>query len=187
MKGIILSEFIEYIEQELGESAAQKIIDQSELESEGAYSRVGLYDYQELISLLTNTASLTQRDADSLLDGFSDHLFAMFKRDYGAFFDGVNNAAEMLMQIDNHIHVEVKKLYPDAELPTFNYSINDKQQLILNYSSPRPLASVAQALVQACLKYFGNNEQLIRASLAEDHKSATFEIQITEANLVLHN
>jgi len=59
MKGIILSEFIEYIEQELGESAAQKIIDQSELESEGAYSRVGLYDYQELISLLTNTASLT--------------------------------------------------------------------------------------------------------------------------------
>ena len=50
-----------------------------------------------------------------------------------------------------------------------------------------PLASVSQALVQACLKYFGNNEQLIRASLAEDHKSATFEIQTTKANLVLHN
>ena len=183
MKGIILSEFVEYIEQELGESAAQKIIDQSELESEGAYSRVGMYDYQELIRLLTNTASQSQRDAGKLLDGFSDHLFAMFKRDYSSFFDGVDNAIEMLMQIDNHIHVEVKKLYPDAELPAFNYSINEQQQLILNYTSPRPLASVAQALVQACLKYFGDHEKLISAEHSEDQKSATFKIQTTNKKL----
>lgn len=187
MKGIILSEFVGYIEQELGESTAQKIIDQSKLESEGAYTRVGMYDYQELISLLTNTASETQRDADSLLNGFSDHLFATFKRDYSVFFNGVNNAAEMLMQIDAHIHVEVKKLYPDAELPTFDYSINDSHQLILNYTSPRPLASVAQALLQACLKYFGDNEQLICANLSDDHKSATFKIQTTQSKLALEN
>jgi len=175
MKGIILSEFIEFIEQQLGESAAQKIIDQSDLESGGAYSRVGMYDYQELIRLLTNTASQSKCDANELLDSFSHHLFSMFKRDYSMFFEGVNNAAQMLMQIDNHIHVEVKKLYPDAELPSFNYT-QKGNQLTLHYASPRPLALVAQALVKACLAFFGNNEQLISAELASDQKSASFII-----------
>lgn len=176
MKGIILSEFIEFIEQELGELAAQKIIDESNLESDGAYSRVGMYDYQELIRLLTNAATQSKRAADELLDAFSHHLFAMFKRDYSMFFDGVENAVQMLMQIDNHIHVEVQKLYPDAELPSFNY-IQKDNQLVLDYTSPRPLALVAQALVNACLKFFGNNEKLIKSELSEDHKSAVFTIQ----------
>jgi len=176
MKGIILSEFVEYLELELGESTTQQIIDQSDLSSDGAYSRVGMYDYQELIRLLTNTCTQSDRSADELLDGFSNHLFSMFKRDYSMFFDGVENAAQMLMQIDNHIHVEVKKLYPDAELPTFNYTQN-ANQLTLNYTSPRPLAVVAQALVKACITFFGQNERLTNSEISEDQKSATFTIE----------
>jgi len=178
MKGIILSEFVEYIEQTLGVSVAQRIIDNSNLESDGAYTRVGMYDYHELINLLTTTASETQTEASILLDGFSNHLFAMFKRDYSVFFEGVDNAAQMLMTIDNHIHIEVKKLYPDAELPKFDYTYNDNN-LILNYTSPRPLASVAQSLVKACLKFFGDDEKLVSAIISEDQKSAQFKIQVT--------
>lgn len=176
MKGIILSEFVEYIEEQLGEATAQKIIDDSGVESDGAYSRVGMYDYQELIQLLTQAVAETETEADVLLEGFSDHLFKMFKRDYSVFFDGVGSAAEMLSQIDNHIHVEVKKLYPDAELPSFNY-VHEGNKLTLNYTSPRPLASVAQSLVGACIKYFGSKEKLVSTQIASDHKSASFEIQ----------
>lgn len=175
MKGIILSEFIEFLENELGDDRAQKIIDQSELPSEGAYSRVGLYDYHELIRLLTETVSETQTAADVLLEQFSEHLFSIFKRDYGLFFDGVNNAAEMLMQIDNHIHVEVQKLYPDAELPKFEYT-HEGSLLTLEYTSPRALAAVAKSLVSACLKFFGNEEELVSYEISEDQKSATFVI-----------
>lgn len=175
MKGIILSEFIEFIEQELGEDTAQKIIDDSNVASEGAYSRVGLYDYHELIQLLTQAVSETQTEASVLLKGFSDHLFGVFKRDYSLFFDGVSSAAAMLKQIDDHIHVEVQKLYPDAELPSFTYT-QDGAALTLNYTSPRPLAAVAHALVGACLKFFGNNEKLISSEIADDQKSAQFKI-----------
>ena len=147
------------------------------LKSEGAYSRVGLYDYQELIQLLTQAVSETQTDASVLLESFSDHLFMVFKRDYSLFFDGVSTAAEMLKQIDDHIHVEVQKLYPDAQLPSFNYE-QQGEILILNYTSPRPLAAVAHALVGACLKFFGNNETLINSDIADDQKSASFTIRI---------
>ena len=177
MKGIILSEFVEYLEQQLGELAAQQIIEQSGVESQGAYSRVGMYDYQELIQLLTQTATHTNTESSVLLEGFSEHLFKMFKRDYGVFFEGVATAGEMLAQIDDHIHVEVKKLYPDAELPKFECE-QDGNMMTLHYSSPRPLAVVAQALVGACLKFFAKNEKLVETKIADDQKSASFKIQI---------
>ena len=176
MKGIILSEFVEYIEQQLGEATAQNIIDKSDVKSEGAYSRVGMYDYEELIALLNQAVIETQTEANVLLEGFSNHLFVVFKRDYSVFFEGVASAAEMLSQIDNHIHVEVKKLYPDAELPVFDY-VREGTKMTLNYSSPRPLASVARSLLGACLKYFGDEETLVSAEIAPDKKSASFEIK----------
>lgn len=178
MKGIILSEFVEFLEQTVGENIAQKIINDSELASEGAYSRVGQYDYHELIQLLTQSVAETKEQADVLLQRFADHMFKVFKRDYDVFFEGTDNAVGMLMQIDNHIHVEVQKLYPDAELPKFDYTLGDGQ-LTLRYQSPRPFAQVAHALVGACIKYFGDKEKLISSELSEDLKSATFVVSAT--------
>ena len=176
MKGILFCEFIEYLEETVGDDTAQEIIDETELASDGAYSRVGQYDYQELIALLTTTASRTHSDAGDLLQEFADHLFGVFKRDYSVFFENTENAADMLKTIDDHIHVEVKKLYPDAELPKFDYQ--EKQgELHLNYQSPRPLAGVAYALVNACLKYYDNDDYLLRYEIAEDQKSASFVIR----------
>ena len=175
MKGIILSEFVEFLEEQFGFDVAQKIIDDSGVTSKGAYSRVGHYDYQELIQLLTQTVSETNEDVDDLVQPFADHLFSVFKRDYSVFFEGVSSAAQMLTQIDDHIHVEVKKLYPDAELPSFTHE-ETETQLILNYRSPRPLADVAKALVLGCLKFFEDKERLTEFSLAEDRCSARFVI-----------
>jgi hypothetical protein len=176
MKGIILSEFIEFIELSLGEDRAQAIIEESRVKSGGAYSRVGQYDYQELLQLLSQAVVETSVEAGVLLQQVSDHLFMVFKRDYQVFFEGVESAAEMLTQIDDHIHVEVKKLYPDAELPKFDYTRND-DILTLNYTSPRPLAAVANSLLNACLKYFGDGETLLSADIAEDQCSAQFIIK----------
>lgn len=176
MKGLLFCEFIEFAENILGEEQAQEIIDSAELASEGAYSRVGFYDYQELIQLLTATSAYTQLDAADLLQDFAHHLFKVFKRDYGVFFEKANNAADMLKTIDDHIHVEVQKLYPDAELPKFNY-METGNELHLHYESPRPLAGVAHALVNACLKYYGEKQTLSRYEISEDQKSAFFVIQ----------
>ena len=93
------------------------------------------------------------------------------------FFEGVGTAGEMLTKIDDHIHVEVKKLYPDAELPKFEHT-RDGDLLTLNYSSPRPLAAVAQSLLNACLKFFGDGERLVSSNISEDQCSATFVIQV---------
>ncbi len=52
-----------------------------------------------------------------LTRAFGRYLFGRFSTLYPAFFEGVGNAFDMLKRIDDHIHVEVRKLYPDPELP----------------------------------------------------------------------
>ena len=96
MKGILFVEFIEFLEQHFDEGTAQEIINNAELESLGAYSRVALYDYQELIKLLVSAADRLDRPAGELLDGYSDHLMNMFNRDYPEFFVGATCAADIL-------------------------------------------------------------------------------------------
>ena len=66
MKGILLSEFVEFLEETFGIDDAQSIIDHSGVVSGGAYSRVGQYDYQELIQLLAQAASQTKAEANEI-------------------------------------------------------------------------------------------------------------------------
>ena len=175
MKGILFVEFVDFLENKLGEDHTQELIDDANLDSGGAYSRVGQYDYQEMIQLLTMAASKSGEQADVLLKEFAEHIFRVFNRDYSDFFKEINSGVEMLKTVDDHIHVEVRKLYPDAELPKFTYQ-EDGQQLLLHYRSPRPLATIAEALLKACLKHFGSTEKLIVSDIAEDQKSARFVI-----------
>ena len=176
MKGILFVEFIDFLEMHTDLGTAQEIINQAELDSLGAYSRVGLYDYQELIKLLVSAADRLQRPADELLEGYTEHLMSMFHREYPEFFKGATCAADILKNLDSHIHVQVQKLYPDAELPSFDYQVIDGE-IHLEYNSPRPLASVAYSLTSACIKHFATGEKIIDSRIAEDGKSAKFIIQ----------
>jgi Haem-NO-binding len=52
------------------------------------------------------------------LRSFGKHLFGRFVCNYPQFFGGINSALTFLANIEGYIHVEVRKLYPDAELPS---------------------------------------------------------------------
>jgi hypothetical protein len=73
----------------------------------------------------------------------------------------------MLKTIDNHIHVEVRKLYPDAELPVFEYQQPDEDHLILTYNSPRGFADFALGLIEGCIQHFGDTVEIERKDLSD--------------------
>jgi hypothetical protein len=176
LKGILFVAFVDFLEMHTDVATAQEIINQAELDSLGAYSRVGLYDYQELIKLLVSAADRLDRTADELLEGYAEHLMSMFHREYPEVFDGATCAGDILKNLDSHIHIQVQKLYPDAELPSFDYQVIDGL-IHLEYQSPRPLAAVAKSLTSACIKHFATGEKIISSQISKDGKSAKFIIQ----------
>src|SRR5439155_1467318 len=98
------------------------IVEVSGVPSGGSYTAVGTYDHGELIALVAALSRATGLAIPVLVREFGRHLFRRFVELYPRFFSGVGSAFDFLMGIEMHIHTEVKKLDPDAELPSFECS-----------------------------------------------------------------
>lgn len=60
MKGLVFTELLEYVENNFGFDMADKIIEDSNLENDGAYTQAGNYPFEELIKLV-NALVLNQK------------------------------------------------------------------------------------------------------------------------------
>lgn len=154
MKGIVFTEFLEMVEDRFSPEIADKIIEASELSSGGAYTSVATYHHGELIELVTNLSKESEIDVPILVQAFGEYLMQRFVTMYPVFFMSAKDTFGFLEQVDNHVHVEVKKLYPDAELPRFFTERISDTQLKMEYSSQRPFAPLAEGLIRGCIAYY---------------------------------
>lgn len=154
MKGLVFSEFTNLVDEKFGPEMIEDLIDATEPASGGAYTSVGIYDHQELINMVVELSARTGVETSELVRLFGHHLAKVFSTKFAEFFGEVSNTIDFLKQIDNHIHVEVAKLYPDAELPVFSFDDSDSQVFCLNYSSTRGLADLAQGLIEATSDFY---------------------------------
>ncbi len=174
MKGIVFTELCDMIEKEFGPKTLNKVIDSANLESGGVYSSVGTYKDTELVSLVTQLSSETKIAPQDLIHAYGKYFFNVLKSNYEMFFDKPD-CFEFLKSIDNHIHVEVKKLYPDAELPRFSYE-EDGNTLKMKYTSPRHLSSFALGLMEKTIEHYGEDIEVLKENLKEDGSEVLFTL-----------
>ena len=114
MKGVVFTEFLEMVESLFGLDTTDTLLDLPGLESGGAYTAVGTYDASELVAMVLELSRLEQTPVPELLHAYGKHLFGRFVQLFPQMFEGVSGADDFLGQVDGHIHVEVRKLYPGA-------------------------------------------------------------------------
>lgn len=165
MKGIVFSEFIELVEEYFSPEIADQMIESAKLPSGGAYTSVGTYDHHEMVALLVQLSALTSTSIPDLLRVFGRHLFGRFATLYPMFFEGIDSSFDFLSRLDDYIHVEVRKLYPDADLPKFLYQRLDEDTLRMEYQSTRALGDLAEGLIQGCIQHYGERIEVTR----DDH------------------
>lgn len=176
MKGIVFTELIEMVEQDLGIEIADRMIASANTETAGAYTTVGTYDHAELLRLVVSLSEETKISVPDLVQAFGKHLFGRFHELYPQFFAGSNSAIDFLPLVESYIHVEVRKLYPDAELPSFDCA-SDGGSLSMTYRSKRPFADLAEGLILACVEHFNDSIAVARVDLGEkDGTEAVFEL-----------
>jgi Haem-NO-binding len=171
VKGVVFTEFIDMVEARFTPEVADRMITAAAVPSDGAYTAVGTYDYHELIQLVAQLSMLTSIPRPKLVHTFGVHLFDRFVAAYPALFAGVTSAFSFLERIENHIHVEVRKLYPDAELPTFTCDTSTPGRLTLLYRSSRPFADLAEGLIAGCIAHFGEPILMHRNDIANSHET----------------
>lgn len=176
MKGIIFTEFLDLVEDKFGLEMVDEIINKSNLESEGIYTSVGTYKFSEMLQLLQHLSKNTDISIDDLLLVYAEHFFSIIERNYPGLLSTYNDPIEMLSSIENHIHVEVRKIYPDAELPTFEVVEKSKNSLILIYKSNRAMHHFGLGLMNKTFEHFNSKATIILEKLKEDGTEVKFVI-----------
>lgn len=169
MKGIVFTKFIEMVEEKFSMDTAEDMIEACQLPNGGAYTSVGTYDHREMVTLLVQLSKMTDVPVPDLLRAYGNYLFGEFARLYPVFFEGITSSLVFAGQIDEVIHVEVMKLYPDAQLPRFETLSKSDDELKIVYRSDRHLGDLAEGLLEVCIVHFGEGEsvRLRRENLQE--------------------
>ena len=175
MKGIVFTVFLDMVEDKFGEDVVEDIIDNAELESGGAYTSVGSYPAEEMRQLVHQLSIKSELPMGSLLESFGHVLFKGLNQAYPHFFTETD-LFKFLSSIHTYIHVEVKKLYSDAELPSLIVLNHTDQQLVLLYESPRRMGDLARGLLNASIEHYKEDIDMKEEQLDEDGVQVRFTL-----------
>lgn len=112
-----------------------------------------------------------------MVHAFGANLFGRLVEAHPGIVEDDVGFLDFLAGIETHIHSEVRKLYPDAELPVFDVEHSPPAGLALTYQSTRPFADLAHGMLEGAAKHFGKSITLARQDIAtKDGYCARFEI-----------
>jgi hypothetical protein len=176
MKGIVFTEFLDLVEDKFGLEMVDKIITESKLESNGIYTSIGTYKFSEMLQLLQHLSKNIGISIDDLLLVYAEHFFNVLEKSYPGLFATYHDPIEMLSSIEDHIHVEVRKIYPDAELPTFEVLEKTDNSLIMIYKSSRAMHHFGLGLMNKTFEHFNSAATIVLEKLKEDGTEVKFLI-----------
>jgi hypothetical protein len=162
VRGFIFTEFVELIEQQFGEELADRLLDSTSLASGGAYTAVDNYDHEELVRLVAKLSDLVDVPVADLLQSFGVQLFEFLARSHSTVMTNIGDPFDLFDQLESHIHAEVRKLYPNAEVPFFDTERTDSQSMRLSYRSSRAMPDLAEGLIMGACRHFDRGVEIRR-------------------------
>jgi len=177
MKGLVFTEFLEMVEEAYGYRMVDSLLTDADLPSGVIYTKVGTYDHQEMFNLVYHLSDKTGHSTDELLRTYGRYIFSSFIRLYPQFINEDADALSFLESIEHYIHVEVRKLYPEAELPTFQSQRPEPNSLELIYSSERKMGDFAHGIIEVCLQHFDYAGSVGMQKISDDGSTVKFLIQ----------
>ncbi len=158
MKGIIFNLLENVVTDEFGEDAWEKILEGADVD--GAYTAVGTYDHEELQQLVTSAATLLAKPEDDVVRWFGSSAMPLLAERYKEFFAPHASTIPFVLTLNDVIHPEVRKLFPGAYAPDFEFERIDEATLAVGYKSVRDLCPFAEGLMQGAAAHYGQTVEI---------------------------
>ena len=155
MLGLVFTEFVELVEDKFSPAIADAVLDEVAAPHGGAYTAVGYYPHEEMVAMVGALSRQTGVPAPDLVRTFGGHLLHRFAAAHGDMFARHGKLFDFVASIHDEIHVEVRKLYAQAALPSFTVLSRDDRELRLLYQSPRAMEQLAQGLLEQAAVHYG--------------------------------
>ena len=177
MKGIIFTEFMELVEDKFGLEVLDQVLDLSN--DEGVYTSVGSYDHRDLVKLIVNLSKVSDIPVEKLQEVFGECVFQNLLKSIPnhASLKQCTNTFQFVRHVEDFIHVEVKKLYPDANPPQFDFISETQSEMVFDYRSARCMAHVCLGLIHGCASHFGETIEVKHQNQSEDGSQVRFWLE----------
>jgi hypothetical protein len=151
-KGIIMNILADMVETQFGMVEWNAILDDAGVS--GVYSSAVLYSGSELLTLVGIISERNHVPVNDLVFAYGRYLFPAFTNRYAYLISQDDELFVFLASIDSVIHVEVKKLHPNAVTPGFTCERMTDKQLRLDYRSERHFCRLALGLIDGAAEHF---------------------------------
>jgi hypothetical protein len=176
MKGAVFTEFIEFVEETYGFDTSDKMLEPED-GNDKIYTQAGNYPFEELVALVISVHETEGVELEEILFKFGRYLFGKLVRMAPFLISGSNSTIEAISKVDTYIHIEVKKLYPEAELPKFHVIKMEENYLEIEYQSEKRLEILAKGLMMGAGDHFNENIEVDYEVTSEDPHTVVFQVK----------
>ena len=92
--------------------------------------------------------------ADDVVSWLGRNALPLFALHYPELFEPHDSTPSFVLTLNDIIHPEVRKLYPGADVPEFDFAFRE-ELLVMGYRSPRKMCSFAEGLLLGAADHFG--------------------------------
>ena len=152
MKGVIFNLVADVVRSEHGDDYWDEVVDTSGVA--GAYTSLGTYPDVEMDLLAATVGRREGLATDAVVRHVGQVGMASLARRHPEFFVH-GDLRSFLLSLNTVVHPEVRRLYPGAMIPDFDYRSPRADVLELVYASERGRCDLAEGLVVGAAEHFG--------------------------------
>ena len=153
MKGIVFNLLEEVVCRHHGDETWDRLLESAG--DDGVYTSLGSYPDERLYALLKAASVALGLPRRDILRWFGRQAMPLLSARYPAFFAGPSDTRAFLLTLNDIIHPEVRKLYPGAYVPIFDFDGSSPDVLRMGYQSERKLCALATGFIEGAADYFG--------------------------------
>ncbi|MEM7140827.1 MAG: heme NO-binding domain-containing protein [Actinomycetota bacterium] len=151
MKGVIFNVVEEVVTELYDEDTWDALLESAGVD--GAYAALGNYPDEELIGIVVAGVEATGIEADTLVRVIGQHALKGLIERMPDSVEGAEDTFTFLRRVNDIIHPEVLKLYPQATPPAFTFH-DHAEGMVVHYRSGRNLPALAAGLIEGCADVF---------------------------------
>ena len=144
MKGVIFNVIEEVVGDLFGDETWDDLLETAEVD--GAYTALGNYADTELLAIVSAACTATGMSAEEVLRTIGYHALPKLAARVPDSLRDAPDALAFVRRVNDVIHPEVLKIYPDSIPPAFDFE-DHPEGLIVQYRSARNLPALAEGLL----------------------------------------
>lgn len=154
MKGVIFNLLEDFISTGWGPDTYEAVLAKCPLHTKEPFVGPGTYPDADLLAIVEKTTEKLGITVPEAVHAFGKYCFPKLAAKFPVFVAGHDHPKTFLKTIDDVIHVEVRKLFRDANPPRITFTDPGPDQLILTYESGRRLCALMTGLLDGAAEYF---------------------------------